>query len=259
MNAAFLRDARQRGRAPHSIVPARSGSSHSISRPRALLRRRVLRIGAVKPQVDLAVPRSAHGTASRPPLLVALRSRTATQHQRLDASLDMAHALTVHRYDTFLRASLAVVEVLEPIVERVLGGFDGPTRRARLSDDLQVVASRRTAPTHAAPDAAPLEVRCPSTVAEAFGCAYVLEGSTLGGLVLARTVEPALDLRAGEGTSYLRLRGERTGEQWRAFLARLEHFGSHASPLDREAACELAGATFDAYSTAFAAGEVVVR
>lgn len=181
-------------------------------------------------------------------LLAALRTRTGAQHERLDAALAVTSDITLPRYDAFLRASLAVIEVVEPAVEALLGGFDGPSRRERLRADLAAVAARGSV---APSDPAVVEIRRPASVAEAFGCAYVLEGSTLGGVVLARTVEPALDLAAREGTSYLRLRGERTGELWRAFLVRLERFDAEASAGDRDAACEYAASTFEAYSEAF--------
>lgn len=193
---------------------------------------------------------ASSGGSDRSALLDALRARTSSQHQALDAALTLTTGLTPARYDAFLRASLAVVDVLEPAVARWLGPFEGPDRRERLRADRAALAARCGAIGGGASEPH-VEVREPSSLAEAFGCAYVLEGSTLGGVVLARAVQPALGL-GDEGTSYLRLRGERTGELWRGFVARLEDFGAHASAADHAAACELAAATFDAYRDAFA-------
>ncbi len=53
------------------------------------------------------------------------------------------------------------------------------------------------------------------------GAMYVMEGSTLGGLYIARHVEPLLGLSAECGTAYFRGYGEQTGEQWRSFQALL--------------------------------------
>lgn len=54
------------------------------------------------------------------------------------------------------------------------------------------------------------------------GRMYVMEGSTLGGQLLARHVEAQLGLTPGEGNSYFRGYGEHTGERWREFRAILQ-------------------------------------
>ena len=54
------------------------------------------------------------------------------------------------------------------------------------------------------------------------GRMYVMEGSTLGGQLLARHVEEHLGLTPGHGNSYFRGYGEHTGERWREFKAVLQ-------------------------------------
>ena len=54
------------------------------------------------------------------------------------------------------------------------------------------------------------------------GRMYVMEGSTLGGQLLARHVEAHLGLTPGHGDSYFQGYGEHTGERWREFKAILE-------------------------------------
>jgi heme oxygenase (biliverdin-IX-beta and delta-forming) len=49
-----------------------------------------------------------------------------------------------------------------------------------------------------------------------------MEGSTLGGQLLARHVEEHLGLAEGAGDSYFRGYGEATGERWRQFKSFLE-------------------------------------
>lgn len=56
-----------------------------------------------------------------------------------------------------------------------------------------------------------------------FGSMYVMEGSTLGGQVIARHVEAALDLREGEGDAYFRGHGKDTGPMWKQFCEVLQH------------------------------------
>jgi heme oxygenase (biliverdin-IX-beta and delta-forming) len=49
------------------------------------------------------------------------------------------------------------------------------------------------------------------------GAMYVMEGSTLGGQLIARHVEVALGLAAGQGNAYFRGHNERTGQLWKEF------------------------------------------
>jgi heme oxygenase len=84
----------------------------------------------------------------------------------------------------------------------------------------------------------------PSLDSEAalYGCAYVVEGSTLGGRLLATAVAPLL----GHGTRGRRFHlgyGERHGAMWRAFTDALE-----AVPQDGfDEMAAAATATFEAY------------
>ena len=93
----------------------------------------------------------------------------------------------------------------------------------------------------------PPQIRLPRTLAEAYGCAYVLEGSTLGGVVLAPIVEQSLG--RDTPTAYLRLRAESTGRNWQAWLRTLNAFGEAATHDEIEASCDMACATFEAYTT----------
>jgi heme oxygenase (biliverdin-IX-beta and delta-forming) len=47
------------------------------------------------------------------------------------------------------------------------------------------------------------------------GAMYVMEGSTLGGQLIARHVERVLGLTAGQGNAYFRGHNERTGQLWK--------------------------------------------
>ncbi len=77
------------------------------------------------------------------------------------------------------------------------------------------------------------------SVAEAAGCAYVLEGSTLGGRVISRHVQAQLG--ANVAREFLDGYGAGTGESWQAFRAALRAF---ADTPEREA-----GAVFGAKQT----------
>ena len=57
--------------------------------------------------------------------------------------------------------------------------------------------------------------------AEALGCLYVLEGSTLGGQIIGRHLRAALRLEPDNGASFFGSYGDRTGLMWKAFQGAL--------------------------------------
>ena len=75
----------------------------------------------------------------------------------------------------------------------------------------------------------------------AIGCFYVLEGSALGGTVLAgRILE-----RLGWTSRFYGIYGARTGAMWHAFTAALLHMNDE---IDIDSLVDAAVLTFDAYS-----------
>ena len=120
-----------------------------------------------------------------------------------------------------------------------------PSRTACLVHDLEQFGEA------AAP--APVVAPALATLPEADGAAYVVEGSTLGGLVLAERFEAALG--AGTPTSFLRLRGAGTAARWRAFLGELERAEPSLAADDQRRACDVAVETFATFSDAFDALE----
>jgi len=55
-----------------------------------------------------------------------------------------------------------------------------------------------------------------------FGTMYVMEGSKLGGQLIARHVESALRLSAGQGNSFFQGNGSQTGQMWKEFCEMLK-------------------------------------
>jgi heme oxygenase len=58
--------------------------------------------------------------------------------------------------------------------------------------------------------------------ARRLGVMYVMEGSTLGGQLIARHVERVLGLSEGHGSAYFRGHGTRTGTMWKEFCEVLQ-------------------------------------
>lgn len=171
-------------------------------------------------------------------LTTELRAKTAQVHEALDSNLKHAFG-QVDQYVAFLRASYRVLSSLNDKLSN-LCQVSTAERSAQVAADLQALG-------HEAPSAPP-EAWTPSEVAEAMGCAYVVEGSRLGGLVLAKVVERELGLTA---TSYLRGTGPQTKDLWRSFISELDAWGERAQPEERQSAVSGAIATFTAYMRCF--------
>lgn len=74
------------------------------------------------------------------------------------------------------------------------------------------------------------------------GSMYVVEGSTLGGAIVAREVERRLGLVAGTGCAYFRSYGRQTAAMWKSFGTMLM---AASSPETDDLVVETASRTFD--------------
>jgi heme oxygenase len=78
--------------------------------------------------------------------------------------------------------------------------------------------------------------------AAVLGSMYVIEGSTLGGAIIARDVERTLGLNGETGCAYFRSYGRDTARMWKSFGATLL---AVSSPDNDDLILETAKATFD--------------
>lgn len=189
-----------------------------------------------------------------------LRLATRPLHEALDRALAGAFRSRAS-YVAFLRGSHAALAWISPEIERLgaLPAPDGVGRVDRISRDLAALGAEPGASITMGPHAAPNPSASPwrpTSVAEAFGAAYVIEGSALGGLSLVRIAEESLKL-GGDAMSYLRLRGADTARHWRAFLDTLERWGAGATAAERRDAVEGAKRTFLTYRRAFEIAGVI--
>lgn len=193
-------------------------------------------------------PERASGDAG---LLERIRTATRGAHAELDAALALEGAtLTLDRYRSFLRAMASVTATLEP----ALAHWFGPTKESSRCDRLRADLAALGVETMPAPW--PLEA--PNDRAEAFGAAYVVEGSALGGLVVARKVSDAFGPSAP--TRFLTLHGRATRDHFRAFCDRLAAFDRETDEAGRARACAFARVVFDAFKrSADAAGATEQR
>jgi heme oxygenase (biliverdin-IX-beta and delta-forming) len=188
------------------------------------------------------------GSGARTALLAALRSATRADHERIEAILPLARP-GIDRAS--YRALLAALYGFHSPLERELGRVDGLRALGldcRLRRRSHLLRRDLLSLGMTLPDVARLP-RCtdlPSVrpLAAALGCLYVVEGSTLGGQVLAGRAREALGVGLGDGASFFHGYGPATGAMWSAFVAALA-----ALPPDEaaeRAAVSAAVATFGA-------------
>lgn len=181
------------------------------------------------------------------PLSAHLRSTTRARHEQLERELDLLDAsLSLDRYRQFLLVASDLVRPLEHQLSAWLGDVfslpEGDSRTARLDRDLaRVSAEPLTTP--------PLQTVNITTRAEAFGAGYVLQGSLLGGAVIARALRDRLGL-SDQCTSYLRTYGDGLGRAWRRFIASLDEFGRRATCDEQQQTVWSALQTFEGFRCA---------
>ncbi len=183
----------------------------------------------------------------------ALRAATGAVHERLHGVASFARlaggAITAPEY----RALLARLHGFHAALEAALAA--APPLDAWGIDLME----RRRSPLLAADraalgdTAAPLPAPIPPlpSAAGAMGWLYVSEGSTLGGLHLARALDPLLG-QGPEGRRFLLGLGARHGALWRECCTAIEACG--ASPARRQAMVDGAVAGFLTFEAWFAAG-----
>lgn len=170
----------------------------------------------------------APSNPSRPgPVLCALRRATSSVHRRIESRLAIGRgyppAGTVVRYLECMHAWLDHVEPRLWITEDWAGALSIDRRKTKVAWLVEDLG--RTEPKHGTPSP-PLLLDTPSARA---GVAYLIEGSTLGGTVLAQRCAPTPDARSA--SRFLRGYGKETQKMWVEFVAALEHPRSPARNL----------------------------
>lgn len=172
----------------------------------------------------------------------ALRAATRTHHDRVDRLMDLRRLRDPAHYARVLQAFDAFLAVWE---DRVIDALP-PTRHAWLRkrsrhaflrQDLRVLGI--------APLACAVALPVLGTAAAAWGSIYVMEGSALGGQVIARTLAHA-GVPAQSGAAYFHGWGDATGAMWKETRTLLDQ--ELASPAGLAQGCRAACATFDALS-----------
>ena len=172
-----------------------------------------------------------------------LKHATASLHEDIERASPLAREdLTLEEYRLALQTLWGYYSALEPQLEGVFALAASPLSRKKvpwLAADLDSLNDGPTQHRVSALGGSVPRVEC---LGSALGCAYVLEGATLGGRVLYRRFSTRWGLSAERGARFVYGYGERTGEMWRQFVDTI-----NSVPLDGagEAACvRAARATF---------------
>jgi heme oxygenase len=179
--------------------------------------------------------------------MAGLRLATWPCHQRLEKRLDVKERFSsLDAYRSHLEQMWGFCAGLEQ--DLAPGAFGGALEDYESRRKLPLL-TRDLIALSVAPDAFGSMALCPGLPAHAdpaaaFGCAYVLEGATLGGRTLLPLVESRLGLGPEHGAAFLASYGERVIPMWRSFGAALDAWCSE--PARVQSATQAAVATFDA-------------
>ena len=182
----------------------------------------------------------------QPATLSRLRAETRLQHEAIERALMlMADQLTlpayVHRLEQFYG-------FYKPVEDRIFDDM-GPLaarltlakrRKTRLLEaDLDVLRQG-----DGMPPALCRHLPRLVSAAECFGCMYVLEGATLGGVLISRHIQAKLGVTPATGGRFFAGYAGQTGAMWQEFRAAITEFSVTTD--DQDAVINTACATFEA-------------
>lgn len=156
-----------------------------------------------------------------------LRQETAESHQKLEdnplSKAILTPSVSIEDYQSYLAALFGVTIACEdqifPAISHVIPDLADRYKSRLIINDLLA-----TGLTEAEIDALPVHRFEFSSIAEALGIMYVLEGSTLGGKILYRHIHEVLGLIPENGASYFWGYGAQTGNLWKSFISALTQF-----------------------------------
>ena len=165
------------------------------------------------------------GGPNATPVIQELKIATAIQHKQLEQRVNLLERLnSTVTYRDLLAEFYGFYEPLEAKIAAFNLPFDFIQERAKsswLERDLQQLRLTREQISDL-PKCHSLPVL--NSVAQALGCMYVLEGSTLGGQIIAREIKQKLQLDETNGALFFNGYGEETGSMWKSFGAAVNNW-----------------------------------
>ena len=184
-------------------------------------------------------------------ILKKLKESTRIQHEQLEKLVNLVDdGISREKYIATLVAFYRFYRSLEPKLERFdfsPFGYDFFKRRRLplLENDLKALGFSELRDI-------PIWSGLPNleTIAEGFGCLYVVEGSSLGGQVILRHLRSKLNLNESNGASFFDIYGHQTGKMWKDFGDTIDRF-MNAAGADEEKIILGAIETFEGFSECF--------
>lgn len=181
-----------------------------------------------------------------------LKAETQQQHKELERIVNVLDESTdLDSYKNLLLKFYRIYSALEsqiPIEELLKQDFDYRHRQKLplLEADLRSLdisaAASRLAPYRKVPDI--------SEVSRAFGAAYVIEGSTLGGQIISRHIREHLGVTPDAGAAFFSSYGSAVGPMWKEFCDAANAFAEKHSETGDEIVTA-AKETFAAFANCF--------
>jgi heme oxygenase len=156
-----------------------------------------------------------------------LKVRTLSSHQQLEKALvgRMRNMRTREDYISLLQAFYSYFGAIEDQINRYIGKDQLPdhTERRKTASLVGDIESLGGGLPEKAREAylPPIENQL-----QAFGALYVIEGSTLGGLIISKMIAKQLGLTE-DGLSFFKSYGHATNEMWERFKAVLNLQGNN--------------------------------
>ncbi|CAM2145348.1 heme oxygenase (biliverdin-IX-beta and delta-forming) [Pararobbsia alpina] len=171
--------------------------------------------------------RSQRGQPPHETLMQMLRTQTHAHHRRLETSLDlMRTGMTLDDYAAVLRGFYGFIAPWEESARArmpatLVTAFDARRKTGALRDDLRALTRRGVGESEVRGLSLPAFESTAESTAAWLGSWYVIEGSTLGGQILAPHFAARFGLTPESGVRYFDGYGPRTGSMWNAFRALL--------------------------------------
>ena len=182
-------------------------------------------------------------------LLQLLRDATRQQHAAIEHVIRLDASFTLQRYVATLQAFDSFLHAWEPVAASALPSRLQPWFWTRSRGAL---ARRDLSWLSACPETDELcaEQVTVGSSAAAWGGMYVVEGSSLGGQVIAKTLQQQFGITVDNGGAFFGSRGANTAVLWREFCATMaEEVGE--APLACAQACQAATKTFEVLRALF--------
>jgi heme oxygenase len=167
-------------------------------------------------------------------ILEKLRETTREAHEELEKTMMplINGAQDAEAYGKILRTFYSFYHPLETGIQQylypdALPDYAERRRTSWILDDLKALDLDHTPPPSAF--AAPVI----TSNAQAFGALYVMEGSTLGGKIICKTIANNLGRDEKDGFRFFYGYGPESGSRWKFFLAQLDKLSN--TPHEEEA------------------------